>query len=84
MQKRRNADKYRGSKRFDNLLVVLNVVGSSPTGHPPKTSSKGGVFLYLLVQAIHQIDDSAANGSYGEKAHSTPGGYNADNQSYTT
>ena len=71
-------------KALTREIVVLNVVGSSPTGHPQKTSSKGGVFLYLLVQAIHQIDDSAANGSYGEKAQSTPGGYNADNQSYAT
>ena len=27
---------------------------------------------------------ATADGSYGEKAHSTPGGYNADNQSYAT
>ena len=41
-----NADKYRGFQIFETLLVVLNVVGSSPTGHPrKKTSLKGNVFF---------------------------------------
>ena len=29
----------------ENQIVVLNVVGSSPTGHPKKTSPKGTVFF---------------------------------------
>ncbi len=33
-----NADKYRGFQIFETLLVVLNVVGSSPTGHPKEVS----------------------------------------------
>ena len=31
-----NADKYRGFQIFETLLVVLNVDGSSPSGHPKK------------------------------------------------
>ena len=33
-----NADKYRGFQIFETLLVVLNVDGSSPSGHPKKKS----------------------------------------------
>ena len=32
-----NADKYRGFQIFETLLVVLNVDGSSPSGHPHQT-----------------------------------------------
>jgi len=42
-----NADKYRGFQIFETLLVVLNVDGSSPSGHPKETSLKGNVsFLF--------------------------------------
>ena len=43
-----NADKYRGFQIFETLLVVLNVDGSSPSGHPskktPVSQALAGIF----------------------------------------
>ena len=45
-----NADKYRGFQIFETLLVVLNVDGSSPSGHPPKkipvSQTLAGIFNF--------------------------------------
>ena len=43
-----NADKYRGFQIFETLLVVLNVVGSSPTGHPKKKACRSNTYKLFL------------------------------------
>jgi hypothetical protein len=48
-----NADKYRGFQIFETLFVVLNVVGSSPTGQPlqtPVSQRFTGVFKLLSAK----------------------------------
>ena len=47
-----NADKYRGFQIFETLLVVLNVDGSSPSGHPPEKVLQVNILqdlIYLMV-----------------------------------
>ena len=50
-----NADKYRGFQIFETLLVVLNVDGSSPSGHPKKQSPVIQEITGLLLFSEHEI-----------------------------
>ena len=40
---------------YPREIVVLNVVGSSPTGHPTKRHRISGVFLFILFGNFSNI-----------------------------
>ena len=42
-----NADKYRGFQIFETLLVVLNVDGSSPSGHPSRRHRRKAMSFFV-------------------------------------
>ena len=64
-----NADKYRGFQIFETLLVVLNVVGSSPTGHPKKSPVIREIagllhfqsMRFNRVDCLSSVEDSGGN-----------------------